>query len=477
MRSPIVQRPAAHPSTDDLRARHNGPVLAPGDEGYDTARQAWNAMVDKRPAIIAQPEDVLDVAVAIAHARQYDLEIGVKCGGHGILGQAIPEGGLEIDLGRMNAVRIHPDKRVAYVQGGALLGDLDRASVEHGLATTAGNVSHTGVGGLTLGGGMGWLARQFGMACDNVISYRVVTADGSVLTASADDNPDLYWGLRGGGGNFGVVTEFIFRLHPIDNRVLSVDLFFEPDAAAELAHAFRDLTRTVPEEATVSVWTGTAGPWPELPEQRQGTDIAILGYVYVGDLERGRELLPAFQAVGPRIAEDISEMSYVELQSGSDDPMRHQLRRYWKGHYLRELPEEAVAAFIGRGGPAGEGQTRSNGMMQGYGGAISRVGIGDTAFSHRDAKFEFITMAGWEDAADDQDRMDAARSYANAMAPFASGVYVNGLSDEGAAGVRHAYYAETLARLTALKDRYDPDNVFHLNHNITPSKSVTGEAG
>jgi FAD/FMN-containing dehydrogenase len=477
MRSPIIEREAPHPSTAALRAKVNGPVLSPRDEGYDTARQVWNAMVDKRPAIVAQPDDVLDVATAIAHARHHGLEIGVRCGGHGILGQAIPEGGLEIDLSRLNAVRIQPDKRLAYVQGGALLADLDRASTEHGLATTAGNVSHTGVGGLTLGGGMGWLARQFGMACDNVVSYQVVTADGGVLTASADENPDLYWGLRGGGGNFGVVTEFAFRLHPVDNRVLSVDLFFEPDAAADLARAFRELTQSVPEEATVSVWTGTAGPWEVLPEERQGTDVAFLSYVYVGDPDRGRELLPAFRAVGTPIAEDISEMSYVELQSGSDDPMRYQLRRYWKGHYLRELPEEAVQAFIGRGGPAAEGRVRSNGMMQGYGGAIGRVGIGDTAFSHRDAKYEFITMAGWEDAAEDEARMGAARRFANAMEPFASGVYVNGLSDEGAAGVRHAYYAETLARLTALKDRFDPDNVFHLNHNIAPSGSVSGTSG
>jgi FAD/FMN-containing dehydrogenase len=310
-----------------------------------------------------------------------------------------------------------------------------------------------------------------------VISYQVVTADGSVLTASADENPDLYWGLRGGGGNFGVVTEFTVRLHPIDNRVLSVDLFFEPDAAGDLARAFSRLTQTVPEEATVSVWTGTAGPWEILPAERQGTDVAILGYVYVGDPARGRELLPEFRAAGQPIAEDISEMSYVELQSGSDQPMGHQMRRYWKGHYLRELPEDAIAAFVARGGSGDDGQPRANGMMQGYGGAISRVGIGDTAFSHRDARFEFITMAGWEDAAEDQHRMGAARQYASAMEPFASGVYVNGLADEGAAGVRHAYYAETLARLTALKDRYDPDNVFHLNHNIAPSGTVSHHAG
>jgi FAD/FMN-containing dehydrogenase len=459
-------------SVQELRAALRGAVLAPGDDGYDEARQAWNAMVDKRPLLIAQCLDAGDVATAIAHGRRHGLELGVKCGGHSVLGQAIPEAGLMIDLSRMNAVHVDPQQRLARVQGGAMLGDMDRATVEHGLATTAGNVSHTGVGGLTLGGGMGWLARQVGMACDNVVSCEIVTADGSKLTASANENPDLYWGLRGGGGNFGVVTEFTFRLHPITNQVLAVDFFYPADAARRVVRAFRELADGAPVEATVSAWIGNARPAPYLPDELIGTEIVNLGYVWVGDPERGRSLLPAFRAVAEPIAESIEEMTYLALQAGSDDPMRFALRRYWKGHYLRELPDEAIEAFIGRGGPTDDGLPKANGMMQGYGGAIGQVGIGETAFSHRDAKFEFITMAGWEDPAEDQAQMGAARRFAAAMEPFASGVYVNGLSDEGAAGVRHAYYAETLARLTAVKDRYDPDNIFHLNHNIAPSGAV-----
>jgi FAD/FMN-containing dehydrogenase len=460
------------PSIQELRAALHGPVLTPSDNGYDQARQAWNAMVDKRPVLIAQCLDADDVAAAITHGRRHGLELGVRCGGHSVLGQAIPEGGLQIDLSRMNAVHVDPQQRLARVQGGALLGDMDRATLGHGLATTAGNVSHTGVGGLTLGGGMGWLARQVGMACDNVVSYEIVTADGSKLTASADENPELYWGLRGGGGNFGVVTEFTFRLHPIVNEALAVDFFYRPDMARSIVGAFLELAPTAPPEATVTVWTGTTGPWPFLPEQLQGKDLVGLGYVWAGDAQRGRSLLPAFRAAAEPIAESIEETTYLELQTGADEPMRPGMRRYWKGHYLRDLPEAAIEAFLGRGGPVEEGEWRSNGSLTGYGGAIGHVGIDETAFSHRDAKFEFLTSAGWEDAAEDDMRIAAPRRYAADLQPFASGVYVNGLSDEGAAGVQQAYYAETLARLTAIKDRYDPDNVFHLNHNITPSSAV-----
>jgi len=454
----------------DKAALHmRGATLAPGDDGYDAARSAWNAMVDKRPQLIVRPQDADDVAAAIRFAREAGLEIGVRCGGHSVLGQCIPDGGLEIDLSAMNAVRIDPGSRLAYVGGGALLADLDRASLAFDLATTAGNVSHTGVGGLTLGGGMGWLARQLGMACDNVTSYEIVTADGTRLTASAEDNPDLYWALRGGGGNFGGVTQFTFRLHPIRNEALTVDLFYRADAARAAVDAFREMADDAPPEATVGVWVGTAGPWPFLPAELHGTDLCNLSLAWVGDPERGRSMLPAMRNVAEPLVELVDEVSYLELQTGSDEPMRHGLRRYWKGHYLRDLPEPAIDAFLARGGPVEDGAWRANGALTGYGGAIGQVGIDATAFSHRDAKYEFFTSASWEDPAEDAWRMAAPRRYAVAMEPFASGVYVNGLADEGAAGVRHAYYARTLERLTAVKDRYDPDNVFHLNHNITPS--------
>jgi FAD/FMN-containing dehydrogenase len=470
MTETTIRPAAAEISVQDLRRDLGGPLIAPEDEGYDAARSSWNAMVDKRPALIAQCLDTADVRTAIAFARAHGLELGVTCGRHSVVGQGIPDGGLLIDLRRMHEVRVDPEARLARVGGGALLGDLDRASLEHGLATTAGNVSHTGVGGLTLGGGMGWLARQFGLACDNVVAYEIVTADGEVLTASETQNPELYWGLRGGGGNFGVVTEFTFRLHPIDNRVLIVDFFYPEAAGPAVLRAFRELAATAPPHATPTAWAGTAPEWPFLPPELHGTQLVNVGFVWVGDPKEGRKLIPALREIAEPVAEVIEESTYLELQASADESMKPGLRRYWKGHLLRELPDAAIEAFLGRGGPASEGDLRAKGSLLAYGDAIGQVGIGDTAFSHRDAVIEFITTEGWEDPAEDEARIAAPRRFAAAMEPFASGVYVNALADEaGGGGVRAAYYASTLERLTALKDRYDPDNVFHLNHNIPPS--------
>jgi hypothetical protein len=470
MTAPTVRSSDEEASVQDLRQTLRGTVVTPDDKAYDEARSAWNAMVDKRPALIVQPVDAADVAVAIAFGRREGLELGVKCGGHSVVGQAIPEGGLQIDLSRINGVSVDPDKRLARVGGGALLRNLDQATLEHGLATTAGNVSHTGVGGLTLGGGMGWLGRKFGMACDNVVAFEIVTADGEILTASEAENPDLYWGLRGGGGNFGVVTEFTFRLHPITNRALLVDFFYPQEAGPAVIRAFRELAMSAPPEANPTAWAGTAPEWPFLPAELHGTDLVNIGFVWVGDPEEGRKLIPALREIATPVADVIEESSYLELQASADESMKPGLRRYWKGHYLRELSDTAIEAFLGRGGPAREGELRAKGSLLGYGGAIGQVGIGDTAFSHRDALFEFITTEGWEDPAEDVARMAAPRRFAAAMEPFASGVYVNVLADEAEGGVRAAYYASTLERLTSLKDRYDPQNVFHLNHNIPPSR-------
>jgi FAD/FMN-containing dehydrogenase len=467
MSAPSIDQATAATLAQELRGTLTGAVLAPADAGYDVARQAWNAMVDRHPALIAQCADAGDVATAIAFGRRHGLELGVKCGAHSVLGMSIPDGGLMIDLSRMNEVHIDPEALLAHVGGGALLGALDRASMEHGLATTAGNVSHTGVGGLTLGGGMGWLARQFGMACDNVVEYEIVTAAGGTLIVSASENPDLFWGLRGGGGNFGVVTRFTFRLHPISGQALVVDFMYPFEAARDVLRFFRDFAADAPPQATPTAWIGTTRDWPFLPPELHFKTLVNAGYVWVGDPAEGRALLPPFRATAEPVAESVDEMTYVELQSSSDEPMANQKgRRYMKGHYLSELSDGAIEAFIGRGG---EGELPANGSLQGYGGAIGQVGIGESAFSNRDAKFEFLTMTNWEDPAEDVARMAASRRYAAAMEPFSSGVYVNVLSDEGATGVRHAYESNTLARLTALKDRYDPDNVFHLNQNIAPS--------
>jgi FAD/FMN-containing dehydrogenase len=453
-----------------LRRGFEGQVLLPDQDAYHQVRQVWNAMVDRRPALIARCTSPADVAAAVRFARTQDLEIGVRCGGHSVLGLSVPEGGLMVDLSPMAAVRVDPDQRRAWVEGGALLGDLDRAAEPSGLATTAGNVSHTGVGGLTLGGGMGWLARRLGLACDNVVRFQLVNADSELLHASERENPDLFWGLRGGGGNFGVVTEFEFQLHPVGTAALTVDLFYAPEDAPRVLRSWRELIAEAPRQATLTAWTGTTGEWPFLPPELWNRPLASVGYVWVGDPDQGRGLLPALRGGVPPLAEKVQELTYLELQRIDDDLQRHRLRRYWKGHYLRELGDDAIEAFLARGG--GDGASDPTvwpyGGLQSYGGAIAEVGDDETAFSHRDALVEFVAVARWTDPAEDGARTAAARRYGAAVEPFASGVYVNDLADEGEAGIRRAYGPDKLARLATLKARYDPENLFHLNHNIRP---------
>jgi FAD/FMN-containing dehydrogenase len=289
-----------------------------------------------------------------------------------------------------------------------------------------------------------------------------VGADGEVVHASRSENPDLFWGLRGGGGNFGVVTEFEFDLHPVGTAALLVDLSYGPqDAPAALRH-WRGLIAEAPRQATLTAWVGTT----------QDRPMAAVGYVWVGDPDQGRRLLPALRdAAPPPLAERVQELSYLELQRIDDEQQRHRLRRYWKGHFLRELDDGAIDAFLARGADGQDDPALLPfGSLQSYGGAVAEVGDAETAFSHRDALVEFVAVASWTDPAEDRPRMSAARRYAGAVEPFASGVYVNALTDEGQAGLRRAYSADKLARLAALKDRYDPDNVFHLNHNIRPRR-------
>ncbi|HEY1573362.1 MAG TPA: FAD-binding protein [Pseudonocardiaceae bacterium] len=432
----------------------DGTLLRPGDAGYDEARTVWNAMVDRHPAMIMRCAGVGDVVTAVRTARDVGLEIGVRCGGHSGLGWAVPEGGLMIDLTPMGGVRVDPVRRTARVQGGALLGALDLAAQRYGLATTAGNVSHTGVGGLTLGGGMGWLARQYGLACDNVISYEMVTAAGDVVRASRDEHPDLYWGLRGGGGNFGVVTEFEFRLHPVGTQAFVAEYRYPVDQAFPALCGWRDLNATAPRAATFTA--SVSG------------DEVTLGFVWVGDPAGAHSLLPAFDSLGRPTGTSVGAVSYVDLQRRDDTVGRHALRRYSKAHYLGAFPDSAIEAFLARGDSDG-GPLPGVGL-QAHGGAIADVPESDAAFSHRHTLFEYGAGMSWTDPAEDADRMGRARAAAEAMAPYANGVYVNSISDEGAAGVRRAYSAAKLARLVAVKDVHDPGNVFHLNPNIRPGK-------
>ncbi|WP_448809973.1 FAD-binding oxidoreductase [Agromyces bauzanensis] len=438
----------------ELQATISGRVLAPGDAGFDDARAVWNAMIDRRPRYIVQCADAADVAAAVQYAVEHDLEIGVRSGGHGIVGHAVPDEGLMIDLRPMAAVTVDPIGRRARIQGGALLGALDVAAQAHGLATTAGNVSHTGVGGLTLGGGMGWLARQHGLSCDNVTEFEVVTADGETVRASTDERPDLYWALRGGGGNFGVVTEFEFALHPEPGKAISAEFHYPAAEAGPPMRRWRDLSGTAPRQAT---WNAT------IVEQT-----VALGLVWVGGPADGAAVISALADELADVAEPsariIEPMSYLQLQTREDDIEGHAWRRYWKGHYFSELHDDVIDALLAR-----DDELAPNVSLQAYGGAIADVPDDETAFSRRDTAFEFVAAARWQDAGEDAGRMSAARRYAAKLDRFASGAYVNVLGEDGVAGLRRAYSDEKLARLTAVKDAYDPGNVFHLNQNIPPS--------
>ncbi len=365
-----------------------GSVLTPGEAGYDEARTVWNAMIDRHPQMIVRCASVRDVVTAIRTARANGLEIGIRCGGHSVAGHAVPAGGLMIDLTPMGGVHIDAGRRVARIQGGALLGALDRASQEFDLATPSGNVSHTGVGGLTLGGGMGWLARQYGLACDNVLSCEVVCADGSVVRASETEHPDLYWGLRGGGGNFGVVTEFEVRLHSVGTQALTVELDFPLAEGETVLRRWRDLAVLAPRPATFAAAIGN------------GT--VTIGYVWVGDIETGERLLPSVRDIGRPVAERVVPTTYVELQRRDDTMAGHAQRRYWQGHYFRELVDDAIRELLD---VAGRGGITPNMSLQTYGGAIADVPDADTPFSHRDAMFELVAAARWTDPAEDAERI------------------------------------------------------------------------
>lgn len=454
----------------DLRKTFDGELIGPADPAYDSARRAWNGMIDRHPALVVQPRGAAEVAAAIRFARKHELEISVRCGGHGTSGQSVTDGGLVIDLALMRGVRVDPGARRAWVQGGALLRDVDREAQIHGLATTGGVVSHTGVGGLTLGGGYGYLGRRFGLACDNVRSAEVVTATGEVVVASPDQHEDLYWGIRGGGGNFGIVTSFEFELHRFGPDILSVDVAYPIDQGPAALRAFLELSEDAPDPFVGGAAVVTARPMPDIPEAHHGRPIVWVGYTYADDVEAGKRLLPRLKAAGEPIVEEVAVMRYVDLQRVPDEGQRHGQRQYAKSHFIRSTPDAFIDAMLARGGA--DTAIAAGGSLGQLGGAISRVGPDDTAFSGRDALFDLVISATWEDPALDGDRLAAARAFGDTMQPLSTGrSYVNAIDDIAVDKVRAAFGAGTYDRLVAVKDRYDPDNVFHLNQNVRPSGS------
>ncbi|AEE47766.1 FAD-binding oxidoreductase [Cellulomonas fimi] len=439
------------PEARVLPADFDGQVLVPGDAGYDEARAVWNGTVDRRPRYVVRCAGVEDVRRAVRVARELGLTLGIRCGGHSAAGWAVPDDGLMIDLSGMREVMVDPAARTAQVQGGALLGSLDAATQPFGLATTAGIVSHTGIGGLALGGGVGWLARQAGLTCDNMIGFEVVTADGELVQASADENPDLFWGLRGGGGNFGVVTRFHLRLHDVGTQALVAEVDLDPEHALDPLRTWLARAWDAPRQATLYAQVMAGGA-------------LTLGFVWVGAPAGSDALLAELDRLGAPLARRVEPRSYLQLQSQSDVPTAHGFRRYAKSHYVRGLPDAGLEAFLAHV-DAGVGAA----SLVSYGGAIADVDPDATAFVHRDAEFEYDAGARWEDPADDARHVESCRRLASGLEPWSTGVYVNALADEGVAGVRRAYGDGAYTRLRQVKAAWDPENVFRLNQNIPPA--------
>ena len=454
----------------NLARDFNGQIARRGEAGYDSGRAVWNGMYDRYPALVVRCADADDVAKAVRFAREHELLVAVRGGGHSVAGFSSCDGGLVIDLSPMNGVRVDPEARVVRVQAGATWAEVDRATQAFGLAAPGGVVSTTGVAGLTLGGGYGWLRRMYGLSCDNLLSAEVVTADGRRLAANMTDNADLFWGLRGGGGNFAIVTEFEFRLHSVGPEIMYAVTLYPFDKGGEAIRAWRDFMASAPNEVTSDITPWTVPQDPELPAELHGRPIIMLEAVYAGSAEEGRRALEPLQ----NLVEPLLDMSaitpYVAAQSAVDEllPAREKLY-YWKSLNLRELNDEAIATIVeecaGRPSPATLVPIRY------LGGAIGSVGSGETAFGDRSSPILLSIDAAWSDPAQTEANITWAREFWRRMQPFSSGgAYLNfgGMGEDGEALVR-ASYGANYRRLVELKNKYDPSNFLRLNHNIRPT--------
>ena len=455
---------------NELRAGFRGALLRPGEEGYDEARRVWNGAVDRRPGLIARCAGADDVAAAVRFANHHDLEVSVRGGGHSIAGLSVCEGGLMIDLAHMKAIQVDPQARTASAAGGVLWGELDRATQAHGLATTGGVISHTGIGGLTLGGGLGHLMRKHGLTVDNLRSVDLVTAEGELRHVTAQSDPDLFWGLRGGGGNFGIATRFEYQLHPVGPMVLGGPILWPLDDAAQVMATVREVAPNAPDELGISVAIVPAPPAPFVPPDQFGRPSMALILVWAGDPDEGVKAMEPLRKIGSPIADVVRPTPYVALQSMLDASAPHGRRYYWKAHKLPSLTDEVIDIFLGAMRATSSPFAQINGWA--VGGAVSRVADDATAVGDRHEGFEMSITVGWAPSDTDPDRHKTwVRDAWEALRPYGEGVYANFISDEGTSGVQYAY-GDRLQRLQELKASYDPDNFFHLNNNIAPSTAI-----
>jgi len=450
-----------------LKARVRGAVLAPGEDGYDAARTIWNAMIDRRPGVIVRCAGAADVRAAVDFARESGAILAVRGGGHNIAGSAVCDGGVMIDLAPMKSVRIDPFARTARVEPGVTLGEFDREAQAFGLATPTGINSTTGIAGLALGGGFGWISRKFGLTSDNLISADVVTADGNLVRASDTENPDLFWAIRGGGGNFGVVTSFEFRLHRIGPEVISGLIVHPLSHARALLRRYREIVAAAPDELTCWAVMRAAPPLPFLPKPVHGTGVIVFAACYAGPMQDAAAAMVPLRAMGEPIADVIGPHPFAGWQAAFDPLLTPGARNYWKSHsfaglddglidmlckYANELPSPETEIFLAQ-----------------LGGAINRVPPAATAYPHRDVAFVVNVHARWRDPADDAGCVAWARSVFDACTPFATGgTYVNFIPEDDGTGVARAYLGNA-KRLAAIKAKYDRENLFRVNQNIRPA--------
>jgi FAD/FMN-containing dehydrogenase len=451
-----------------------GEAISPGDLGYDKARAVWNGSIDKRPALIVRPTGAADVIDAVNYAREKGLPLAVRCGGHSVAGNGTVDGGVLVDLSSLKGVHVDPEARTARVNGGVLVGELDRETQLFGLATPSGRVTTTGVGGFTLGGGYGWLSPKFGLACDNLLSAEVVTADGRLVTASEAENDDLLWGLRGGSSNFGVATSYEFRLHPLGPIVLAGLLVHPIDEANSVLRANRDYVESAPEELVTATAILQAPPAEFIPRQLHGKPVLGLFVIYIGDPEEGGAAVAPVKALGSPAADLVAPMPYTAFQAMIDPFTPRGLLNYHRGIHLNALPDEAIDRYVDLGTEiALVSAATTMSVLFRHGGAVSRVPDDATAAGHRDAAYMAHPIACWQDPAQAPLHLDWVQRFSETMAPFTTGgVYLNFEPDEGEERVRAGYGAEKYAKLVTLKDKWDPDNLFRVNQNIKPSRET-----
>jgi FAD/FMN-containing dehydrogenase len=440
-------------------------LIRPDDVGYDDVRTVFNSMVDKRPAVIAQCATAADVIDALSLARSEGYEVAVRAGGHSVAGMCLNDGGLVIDVRPMKQAVVDPAARTIHAGAGLTWGEFDHATQEQGLATTGGRVSTTGIAGLTLGGGSGWLERAYGLACDNLRSVELVTADGALITASETEHADLFWALHGGGGNFGVVTNFEFALHPVGPIVLAGLMLWPGDSGGDVSRVFRDLAPALPDELGTALVFLTGPPEEFVPAHLQGTTCVGIAMCWAGDLAAGEDVIRPFRDLAPEV-DLVGPMPYADFNCMIDDPPG--MRNYWTAEYHEDFPDDALDVFVKYGSERRSPLAQQ--LLLPWGGAVARIGEDATPMTKRSAPWITHPFAVWEDAADDNANIEWARGFRRDIARYATGgIYLNFIGDEGEDRVRAAFGAEKYARLQGIKAEYDPANVFHGNQNIKPA--------